>query len=53
MGERLDTILIGMGVRSCVEDIRASSVARQIVRDWASNELPHYAEPAVCPLRTV
>ena len=36
-----------------IEDIRASTVARQILRDWASNELPHYAEPAVCPLQTV
>ena len=47
------SLLSDMGVYWFVEDIRASSVARQIVRDWASNELPHYAEPAICPLQTV
>ena len=28
-----------------VEQLRPSMVAKQIVHDWASNELPHYAEP--------
>ena len=36
-----------------VEQLRPSMVAKQIVHDWASNELPHYAEPARCALRSV
>ena len=36
-----------------LEDIRPSSISKQIVYDWLTNELPHYAEPAICPLETM
>ncbi|KAK8790446.1 hypothetical protein WA171_001969, partial [Blastocystis sp. BT1] len=35
------------------KDIRPSSISKQIVYDWLTNELPHYAEPAICPLETI
>lgn len=36
-----------------VENMRPSSAARQVLTDWASNRLPHYAEAERSAVRTV
>ena len=36
-----------------VENMRPSSAARQVLTDWASNRLPHYADAERSAVRTV
>lgn len=33
--------------------MRQSTVPRQILDDWMSNDLPHYAKPEKCALKTI